>query len=81
MIKGFELKMGCLFCDVVEEILGIDYFLVVLLGFIFVKEMVVGLFMVILLFFIDDMLSDEFVVKLYCVKLFRVYKNLDFIGV
>lgn len=73
--------MGCLLCDVVEEILGIEYFLVVLLGFIFVKEMVVGLFIVILLLFIDDILSDEFVVKFYCVKLFCVYKNFDFIGV
>lgn len=47
----------------------------------FVKELVVGLLIVILLVLIDQIFVDDFQQLLYCGKSFCVYSNLDFIGV
>lgn len=81
VIKGLEVEIGCLLQDVVCEVLGDDILLVVILGLIFVKELVVGLLMVILLVVMDLQFVEDFQCLLYCGKSFCVYINLDFIGV
>lgn len=79
--KGLEPETGRLLQDVAVEILGSKYPLAVLSGPTFAKEMVAGLPTAISLSSTDDDFAKEFAAKLHCSKSFRVYRNLDLIGV
>lgn len=79
--KGLEPGTGRLLKEVAQDVLGEAYPLAVLSGPTFAKEMAAGLPTAISLSSTDEALADDFAAKLHCAKTFRVYKNLDFIGV
>lgn len=54
VIKGLELEIGCLLKDVVYDVIGDYYLLVVLFGLMFVKELVMGMFIVIFVVLFDE---------------------------
>ena len=79
--KGLEPDTGRLLQDVAKDILGTKIPLAVLSGPTFAKEMAAGLPTAISLSSTDQDLVDDFSNLLHCAKRFRVYSNIDFIGV
>lgn len=79
--KGLERNTGRLLQTVVEEQLGTQYPLAVLSGPTFAKELAQGLPTAITLASNNDQFAQEFQSRIHCSKHFRVYINLDMIGV
>ncbi|WP_036770085.1 NAD(P)H-dependent glycerol-3-phosphate dehydrogenase [Photorhabdus australis] len=79
--KGLEADTGRLLQDVAREILGNKIPLAVLSGPTFAKELAAGLPTAIAISATEPAFGDELQQLLHCGKSFRVYKNLDFIGV
>ncbi|WP_219952327.1 NAD(P)H-dependent glycerol-3-phosphate dehydrogenase [Dickeya zeae] len=79
--KGLEAETGRLLQDVAREALGDSIPLAVLSGPTFAKELAAGLPTAIALASTDQSFSDDLQHLLHCGKSFRVYSNLDFIGV
>lgn len=77
--KGFEFGIGCFLYElVVEKLLGC--LVVVVIGLLFVKEVVVGLFSVVIVYFDDELFVCEVVGMLYVLN-FCVYIGSDVLGV
>lgn len=79
--KGLEHGTGRLLQEVAREILGDKIPLAVLSGPTFAKEVATGLPTAITVAASDAGFSEELQKLFYCRKSFRVYKNLDMIGV
>ena len=78
--KGLDHKTGRLLQDVARDILGDDIPLAVLSGPTFAKEMVAGMPTAISVASTNDAFAEYLMKLLHCEKMFRVYRNSDFIG-
>ncbi|EJF79355.1 Glycerol-3-phosphate dehydrogenase [NAD(P)+] [Candidatus Bartonella washoeensis] len=79
--KGLEHGTGRLLQEVAREILGDKIPLAVFSGPTFAKELAIGLPTAITVAASDAEFSEELQKLFHCDKSFRVYKNLDMIGV
>ncbi|KHN53097.1 NAD(P)H-dependent glycerol-3-phosphate dehydrogenase [Pectobacterium fontis] len=79
--KGLEAETGRLLQDVAREALGETIPLAVVSGPTFAKELAAGMPTAIALASTDSEFADDLQQLLHCGKSFRVYSNLDFIGV
>lgn len=79
--KGLEAKTGRLLQDVAREELGDVIPLAVVSGPTFAKELAAGMPTAISLAATNATFADDLQQLLHCGKSFRVYSNLDFIGV
>lgn len=79
--KGLEAKTGRILQDVAREVLGETIPLAVISGPTFAKELAAGMPTAISLAATDIKFANDLQQLLHCSKSFRVYKNLDFIGV
>ncbi len=79
--KGLEMDTGRLLQDPAREILGEEIPLAVISGPTFARELAAGLPTAIALSATDEQFSADLKKLLHCGKSFRVYSNMDFIGV
>lgn len=79
--KGLERDTGRLLQNVACEVLGNETPLAVLSGPTFAKELAAGLPTAISVAATDSQFGDELQQLFHCGKSFRVYKNLDMVGV
>lgn len=80
VIKGFEFGLGCFLYEVVCEVLGEDVLLVVVIGLLFVKEVIQGLLIVIIVYG-DVFEFVQMVVEVMYGLVFCVYIGDDMVGV
>lgn len=79
--KGLEPGTGRLLSEVAKEILGPERPLAVLSGPTFAREMALGMPTAISISATDTPFAKQVIQALHCDQSFRVYSNLDFIGI